>query len=442
MESVLFQPVTALLMDPAHTALGDAYVGVREGKIVWVSTEKPAEPFDRVIRGGILMPGLINCHGHIAMTAFRGYGAGHDLQTWLSEYIWPVERRWDDKAIRACTDLGLMEQIAAGTTCVTDMYYRQDVVAQALLSGGISGHLSVGGVWFGADEDFSVEKCWDCGDQVRLVKTWHNADGGRIRVDASLHGVYTSTPALWEWTADFAGSQGLNLQVHVSETRREHRECREKYGLTPVQVLDRHGVWDGAARSLAVHCVWTEPEDWAIMAEKRVSAVHVPGSNLKLGSGMFRLKPLRDAGVNLTLGTDGVSSNDGADLFSDMKLAALVQSGLTLDPQAVTARQVLDMATVNAAKALGRNTGSIALGKDADLILLDPDAPNLVPCHDPYSNAVYAAQGGNVTLNMCRGRILYEKGEFLTIDRERTLAQVREYALPLLFSPQNPNERQ
>ena len=431
--SILFRNVTAVLMDGAHTVLPGAFVAVEGNKISFAGAERPQGDFERVIdgHGGILMPGLINAHTHVPMTAMRGYGDGHDLHDWLNNFIFPVEGKWDDRALRSCADLGLMEMIAGGTTCLVDMYMRMPIVGQAVADAGISANLGCGGTFFG--ETFSPDTCTDCRNQTQLYEAWHGYDDGRIRVDASLHAEYTSAPGLWEWTARFARDHGLNMHVHISETKKEHEECKARRGgLTPIQVLDRHGVWDGV-RSYAAHCVWTEPGDWAIMARKHVSAVHNPVSNLKLGSGVAPILGLRKAGVNVALGTDGVSSNNTTDMFEDMKIAAILQNGVHCDPLALTAWDALEFATVNGAKALGRDTGCIAVGKDADLILLDGDAPNLIPCHDAANNIAYAAHGCNVVLNMCRGNVIYEKGQFLTIDAEKTLREVRDYAVPTLF---------
>lgn len=429
--NILFQNVTALLVDPARTVLSNAYVAVEGEKIVSVGTQRPTGEFDRVIdgRGGILMPGLINCHTHIPMVAMRGYGDGHNLQDWLQKFIYPVEAKWDQRAIRACTDLGLMEMIASGTTCFADMYMHARVIGQAVADAGISANLSCGGLFFG--ETFSPDACADCGYQEMLVNTWHGYNDGRIRIDASLHAEYTSPPGLWEWTADFARHNGLGMHVHISETQFEHDGCLERWGKTPIQILSDHGVFD--VRAIAAHCVCTTPEDWAIMAKKGITAVHNPCSNLKLGSGVAPVGRFLKAGVNVALGTDGVSSNNTTDMFEDMKIAAILQNGVLRDPLALVSMDAVEMATVNGAKALGRDTGCIAVGRDADLILLDPDAPNLIPCHDAANNIAYAAHGSNVKLNMCRGKVIYENGEFLTIDREKTLREVQEYALPLLF---------
>ena len=429
--STLFQNVTAILMDADRTVLQNAFVAVKGGKISSVGPQRPTGSYDRVIdgQGGILMPGLVNCHTHTAMTPMRGYGDGHDLHSWLNDYIFPVEARWDDRAIRAAADLGLMEMIASGTTCIADMYTRMNIMGQAVADGGISANLCNGAIFFG--QEFSPAGCGDCQKQEELFEAWHGYDDGRIRMDAALHAEYTSTPALWEWIAGFARQKGVGMHVHISETRKEHEECKDRWGKTPIQVLNDHGVFD--VRAIAAHCVWTEPGDWAIMAGKGISAVHNPCSNLKLGSGVAPITGLLKAGVNVALGTDGVSSNNDTDMFEEMKLAAILQNGVLQDPLALATWDALEMATVNGARALGRNTGCIAPGKDADLILLDPEAPNLVPCHNACNNIAYAAHGSNVKLNMCRGRVIYENGEFLTIDREKTLREVREYAIPLLF---------
>ena len=198
-----------------------------------------------------------------------------------------------------------------------------------------------------------------------------------------------------------------------------------------MQVLEKHGVWD--VRAIAAHCVWTTPDDWAILAEHGVSAIHNPCSNLKLGSGIAPVIGLRRAGVNVALGSDGVSSNNTTDLFEDMKIAAMLQNGAQQDPLALLPMDALRMATVNGARALGRNTGRIAPGCDADLILVDFGRLNLIPCHDVVSNLVYAAHGCDVVMNMCRGKVIYRNGDFLTIDIERVKREVADYALPLLF---------
>lgn len=429
--STLIHNVTAVLMDEKRTVLPNAYVAVEGWRIASVGKDRPAGTFDEVIdgRGGILMPGFVNAHSHIPMTAMRGYGDGHNLQDWLNDYIFPVEDKWDARAVRACTELGLAEMIASGVTCIADMYMFCDGIAQEVAAAGISANVDRGCTLFG--DDFDWESYPSCVETRELVEQWHGYKDGQIQVDACIHGEYTSKPALWEAMARYAKEKDLGVHVHISETRKEHEDCIARWGKTPIQVLDQYGVWD--THAIAAHCVWTTPEDWAIMARKGVSAVHNPMSNLKLGSGVAPVIDLRKAGVNVCLGTDGVSSNNCTDLFGDMKLAAILQNGVRCDPLALTAWDALEMATVNGAKALRRDTGRIQAGLAADLILLDADAPNLIPCHDAANNIAYAAHGSNVVMNMARGKVIYRNGDFLTIDYERVKREVRDYALPLLF---------
>ena len=327
--------------------------------------------------------------------------------------------------------LGLAEMIASGTTCIVDMYMKTDTIAEQVMKAGISANLSCGGLYFGAPEDFSPDTCSDCRTQIELAEKWHGAGDGQILVDASIHAEYTSSAPLWQWTADFAARKGLGMHVHISETKLEHEQCLERHGKTPVAVLDQYGVWEQGGT--AAHCVWVSDEDMDIMARKHITAAHNPVSNLKLGSGVARVPQLLKAGVNVTLGTDGVSSNNSGDLFEEIKLAAMLHKGVNRDPMAVTAHQALEMATVNAARTLRRNTGVVAAGKLADLILVDFTHPGLTPCHDVEENLAFSARGADVSMNMARGKIIYEKGVFLTLDMEQIRSEVENYALPRIF---------
>lgn len=432
--SVLFSNVTVLTMDGSRTPLKNAFVSVEGDKITSVGQERPQGDFDRVIdgKGKLLMPGFVNAHTHLPMTLMRGYGGGHDLQSWLHDYIFPAEAKLDDRAVAAGTDLGLAEMIATGVTCVADMYMHTPTIAQRIVKAGLSGNLSCGGVYFGSPEDFSEDNCNDCRNQRVLTEQWHKYNNGQIRVDASIHGEYTSNAPLWKWMADYAKEHGLRMHVHASETVSEHEGSLSRNGKTPIQTLNEYGVWDNGG--IAAHCVYTTAEDWALMGEKDVTCVHNPWSNLKLGSGIAPTPELKAAGVNVALGSDGMSSHNGADLFSDMKLAACLPCGAGRNPMAMGAWDVLEMATVNGAKALGRtDTGRVAVGCVADLILVDCSAPNMTPCHDPAENLVFSARPSNVVMNMARGQVIYENGVFLTIDLDRVRAEVEGYALPLLF---------
>ena len=429
--SVLFENVTAVLMDDAHTVLPGAFVAVEGTDISYVGKERPAGTFDQVIdgTGKVLMPGFVNAHTHVPMTLMRGYGGGCDLHTWLNQYIFPAEAKWDDRSIRAAAALGLAEMIASGVTCIADMYMNCDAIIQEVLSAGLSANICCGGTQF--TDDFDPETSHDCQVQRHLTETWHGHNGGQILIDASVHGEYTSHHQLWDWMARYAADHKLGIHVHLSETKSEHQDCIARHGLTPAAVFEQHGLFD--VRAIAAHCVWTTPEDWEILSRHGVSAIHNPMSNLKLGSGIAPIADMRKAGVNLALGTDGVSSNNATDLFADMKLAAILSCGATCDPMATTAWQALEMATVNGARALGRKTGRVAPGYTADLILVDFTKPNLIPCHDVAENLVYAAHGADVCMNMARGKVIYRDGQWLSIDMDRVRRELDTYAMPHIF---------
>lgn len=429
--ATLIYNVTAILMDEARTVLKDAYVVVDGYKITEVGTGKPNGDFETVMdgKGDILMPGFVNAHSHIPMTPMRGYGDGHNLQDWLEQFIFPVEARWDTRAIRGATGLGLCEMIQSGITCTADMYMKCDEIASVFAESGMNGHIDGGAIQFGDGFDPATHK--DVLELKEMTEKWHGYNDGQIRVDASLHGEYTSTAPLQEYLGKYAIEKNLNMHVHISETKFEHEECIKRWGKTPIQILAERGLFE--TKSIAAHCVWTTPEDWAIMAKKDITAVHNPISNLKLGSGIAPITKMMDAGVNIAIGTDGVSSNNCTDFFGDLKMAAILQNGANCDPQALSPWDALEMATVNGAKALGRNSGQIKVGCDADLILVDTKALNMMPCHDPVNNIVYAAHSSNVLMNMCHGKVIYKEGEFLTLDVEKIKSEVRDYALPLLF---------
>ena len=433
MESILLYHCRALLMDEENTLLDPAYVVVEGERIAAVSSTRPQGPFAQEIDcgGNVLMPGLVNAHTHIPMTLMRGYAGGCDLHTWLNDWIFPAEAKLDDRAVRAGADQALAELIAGGVTTIADMYMHTPAIAQAVLAAGISANLSCGGVYFGAPGDFSPATCPDCDHQRQLTEEFHGAGNGQILVDASIHGEYTSNVPLWQWMADYAQRKGLGMHVHVSETQSEHEGSLTRWGLTPFRILDRYGVWD--TRAIAAHCVWTTEDDWAGMAEKGVACVHNPVSNLKLGSGVAWIPAMKAAGVPIALGTDGVSSNNNQDMFEEMKFAAVLHNGVTRDPLALLPQDVLAMATREGAKALGRQTGRIAPGYVADLILVDFTRPHLTPCHSVMDNLVYAAHGSDVVMNMARGKIIYKDGTFLTLDLEKIQAEVKSYALPRLF---------
>lgn len=416
----LFKNVTAVLMDDSTTVMDNAYIGVEAGKITYIGAELPKETAQTVIdgTGKVLMPGLVNAHTHLPMTLLRGYADDMDLQTWLFDHIFPAEEKLTPETIHTGTLLALMECIASGTVSVTDMY---SFVVPAVVESGLKGNLCLPLIQPGVT-DYSAEDDKRLNDAKKLVEDYHKHDNGRILIDAAIHAEYTSCPAIWEAAAQLAQDKDLGMHVHVSETAREHAECIERYNMTPIAVLDKHGLF--GTRTTAAHCVHVSDDDMDIMAARGVTAAHNPVSNLKLASGIARVREMRDRGVNVALGTDGTASNNSLDMFEEMKLAAILAAG----DKPLTAAGALKMATINGAKAQGRKSGAIAEGYDADIILVDFDRPHLTPKHNVISSLVYSARGSDVTLTMVGGKILYRDGVFLTIDREKVLAEARKAA--------------
>ncbi|MDR0324885.1 MAG: amidohydrolase [Oscillospiraceae bacterium] len=414
----LFKNVTAVLMDSANSVLDNAYVGVEAGKIAYVGTTPLEGAAGSVIDGArkVLMPGIVNAHTHLPMTLLRGIADDLDLQTWLFQHIFPAEEKLTGELVYTGTQLALMECIASGTVSVTDMYFFSADLARAVAESGIKGNLCR--PFAGETVEGRMEEA------LELIAQYHGYDNGRILIDAAVHAEYTSIPAVWEAAAALAKEHGLGMHVHLSETEKEHNDCMVKYDMTPAAVFDKYSLF--AARTTAAHCVHVNDWDMSILAARGATAVHNPVSNLKLGSGVARVRAMQKKGINVALGTDGAASNNSLDMFEEMKTAAILAAGG--DP--LTAAGALRLATCNGAKSQGRSdeTGAIAVGKDADLILVDFDRPHLTPRYSAVSSLVYSARGSDVVMTMVRGKTLYKDGEFLTLDREKILFDTRKAA--------------
>lgn len=431
---LLIQNACILTCDDDRPVLRKGCLGVDEGKIVWLSDRLPAEPAKRVLDGTdkILMPGMVNAHAHVSMSLLRGYADDYNLQDWLNQYIFPAEAKLDGEAVYIGALLGMAEMARFGTISLTDMYMKIPFVAKAAIEAGLYANISNAAMSFDP-ESYCFETDGVTRQMEEALEQWHNTDHGRVRLDAAIHGEYTSFPKLWRDYSDMAKRNGLNMHVHLSETAFEHSECLRRYGRTPAQMLASEGVFD--VRTTAAHCVHVSDEDMRLLAEKQVTAVHNPVSNLKLASGVARVTDLLNSGVPVALGTDGVASNNNHDLFEEMKLAAILQKGVTGDPTAVPAWTALKMATRGGAFAQGRENeiGMLRVGYDASLILLDAGSPQLTPVHDPVSAAVYSARGSDVCLTMVRGKVIYENGRYPTIDLERVRWTLKNKVLPRMF---------
>ena len=402
----------------------NAYLGIDGDTIDYIGAERPRAAYDREkdMTGRLLLPGLINCHGHSPMVLLRGVGSDLPLQEWLFGKMMPIEDRLTAEDIRAGNNLALLEMISTGTTSYSDMYFEPATAAENAAACGIKANLSRPVQCFDKDERY--EDNFRAQESIRLFKDYHGAAEGRVRIDFAVHAEYTCFEHIVRPYSADCRALGGRMHIHLSETKKEHDECVAKYGKTPARWFYDLGTFDSP--TAAAHCVFVTEEDMALMLEKGVSPIHNPTSNMKLGSGFAPIQRMLDLGLNVTLGTDGAASNNNLNMMEELHLAAVLHNGFHRDPTILKPAELLAMATRNGAKLQGReDTGALEVGKKADIIALDTTAPHLYPNLDPLALTVYSAQGSDVVMTMVDGRILYENGEFLTLDREKILFEAK-----------------
>ena len=372
----------------------------------------------------IAMPGLVNAHTHSAMGIFRNLADDLSFDDWLFGSIIPAEAKLTEEDVYWGCMLGIAEMIKSGTTCFAEMYLHMESIARAVSEIGIRANLSFGPITSdvrGSGLTVDNERCAD------FVKQWNNTANGRIKTFVEIHSVYLFDQPSITSAARFAGDLGVGIHIHLSESDFETRRSREMYGLTPIQAADKFGVFEVPV--LAAHCVKLDDRDIGLLRDKKVSPVHCPSSNLKLGNGFAPAARLLSEGINLCLGTDGCASNNNLNMFEEMHLAALIHKGSLGGPQAMPAASVIEMATANGAKACGfPDVGELAPGKKADIILINTDAPHLCPMHDARSAVAYSVQASDVDTVIIAGNIVMRGRELLSIDEERVKSKVREIA--------------
>ena len=348
----------------------------------------------------LVLPGLVNCHCHAPMTLLRGVGGGLPLKRWLEEAIFPLEAKLTDEDVHAGALWGAMEMLAGGTTTVADMYEWN--YQHAFLEAGMRARVTTVGR-LGAPGRLA-----EC---IERTRSWNermrDEARGDVYMDICVHSEYLTDDHFCRELAAANRELGRRLHVHVSETRREHEECVARHGKTPIAYLADTGLLDRGG--YAAHCVWCTDDDFRIMAERDVSLVHNPTSNMKLGSGFARIVRAMELGVNVALGTDGTASNDNLDMFEEMHLASLIHKGIANDPTVLSPWDVIEMATKNGAKALGRgDIGEIAVGRKADFCIVDLDRPHLLPAHDLANLVVHSMHSGDVVQTVVGGRTVYD----------------------------------
>ncbi len=418
---MLFSDISVL--DASFHCKPHQYVATEGKKIVYIGDEKPEGDFGELYNGHnrLLMSGLCNAHSHAAMTLLRGYAENLPLDRWLNERVFPFEDKIQNEDAYYSTLLAIAEMLRTGTTSFTDMYFFSEHVIKGVGESGIKCNFGRAITSF---SDCDISEIPSFRESEELVKTYHNAFDGRLKIDMSLHAEYTNRRTVMEQFAESVKAHGLRAHIHLSETEKEHEECKQRHGgLTPTELFAACGVFD--VPTTAAHCVWVTDSDMDILKEKGVTVATNPASNLKLGSGVCNTYALLKKGINAALGTDSVASNNNLDMFREMYLCALLPKGFYRRPDVVSERDVLKMATQNGYAAQGRtDCGTIEVGNRADLIVVDLDTVHMCPHNDTVNHLVYAASGADVLLTMADGKVLYKDGVYTTIDIEKVKREV------------------
>ncbi|MDD3246552.1 MAG: amidohydrolase family protein [Methanosarcina sp.] len=427
MADIIIKNAYVLTMDPDAGDLKNGTVVIEDGKITEIG-EKTNESADIVIdaNGSVVMPGLVNTHTHAAMTLFRGYADDLQLAEWLEKHIWPAEAQLKAEDVYKGSLLACLEMIKSGTTSFADMYFFMDETAKAVEVSGLRASLSHGLIELWNEEKGEA----DLKEGKRFVRAWQGAAGGRIKTMYGPHAPNTCSEEFLAKVKEEARRDGAGIHIHVLETEAELNAMKERYGKCSVHLLEDLGFLGPDV--LAAHCVWLSDGDIEILRKRGVNVSHNPISNMKLASGIAPVYKMLEKGMNVTLGTDGCASNNNLDLFEEMKTAALLHKVSTGNPTALPARQVLEMATVNGAKALGTETGMLKVGKKADVIIVDMKKPHLTPCFDVPSHLVYSAKGSDVRTTIVDGKVLMDNYRVLVLDEVKVMEEARRAAEELV----------
>ena len=431
----LISNVTAVTMNPKMEVLFGAYIGIADGKIVSISKSAPEQPPKTIVDGTgmVAIPGLINCHTHLATSVLRCFT--DDLTgSEALEALLQKEAKMDSRTAKAAATLSIAECLRFGTTSVSDLYYYPNATAEAVAESGIKANLALSSYRFiDQNEEFDFDTDEQCQELCRVVDKWHGYDNGRIKIDAGIYAEYTSNYRLWEALAGYACEKGIGLQLHLAESRSEVDSCLDRTGMGPGELLNCHNLF--AVPATAAGCTFLEPQERAILGRKKVTAVATPLCAAKNGLPSTPIADCVKAGMNVALGTGGAVECCNLDLFEVIRYAAMAERSRTGDASSLPASAALMMATVTGAQAQGRSSecGMLCEGMDADIVLVDFSAPHLIPCHNVLNGLVWSAKGGDVAMTMVRGRILYQNGSFPTLDLRAAVEELTQYAIPTLF---------
>ena len=435
----LISNVTVVTMNEKMDVLFGAYIGITDGKISSISKTAPEGQPKTIVDGTgmVAIPGLVNCHTHLATTALRC--AFDDLSAREAlEQLLQREAKMDSRCAKAAATLGIAECLRFGITSVSDLYYYPDATAQAAADAGIKANIALSAYRFEADsEDFDFDTDPQCQELARVAEKWHGYDDGRIRIDCGIHAEYTSNHQLWDGLAAFAKEKSLGMQLHLSESAQEAESCADRTGLYPAQLLDCHEMF--SVPTTAAGCAGLSQEEIELLSRRKVTAVISPATAGKNGEAAAQFLPWIKSGMNVALGTGGVHQCGSMDMFEQLRACLADARRSEGKIEAIPAQAALMMATFCGARAQGRSAqcGMLKEGMDADLALVDFSAPHLIPCVNVLNGLAFCAHGGDVAMTMVRGKILYQNGHFPTLDLKTAVEELTTYAIPRLFAEGN-----
>jgi 5-methylthioadenosine/S-adenosylhomocysteine deaminase len=417
-------------MDGSRRILEDGAVAVKGDEIVAVAPRAELEdkyaPTQTInARGKLVLPGFINGHTHVPMTLFRGLHDDVTLNDWLYKYIFPAEaKNVNEEFVRWGTRLAAAEQIRGGVTTFADMYYFEDAVAEETKAAGMRGVLGETFIDFPAPDNKSEAEALAYTE--KFLNKWHGDP--LIRAAAAPHSIYTCSRKTLQDAAALARKYHAPILIHTAEMKKEWEDSQKNNGMSPVQYLDKLGVLGPDV--VSAHCIFVDEADRKTLADRQVGCVHNPSSNMMIASGVSPVPEMRTAGVAVGLGTDGpAGSNNDLDLMEEMDLAAKLAKITKLNPLALNAKAVVEMATIGGARALHmeKEIGSLETGKKADLIVISLDEPNAVPMYDIYAQLAYALKGNDVETVVIGGRVLMRDRKLLTVNEEEAMSKARQY---------------
>ena len=422
---ILVHNGTILTMDSQNNIIHNGMVAISDSTISYIGKGKKdaiKAKKDLDTQGGLILPGLINSHTHAAMSLFRGLADDLPLMEWLHNYIFPVEGKMDGDFVRVGTLLACAEMILSGTTTFCDMYLFEEEVAKAAKETGMRSVVGEVIYDFPSPNYGTLEKGFIYTEA--LIERWEKDP--LINIAVEPHSLFTCGEELLRKANDLALKKGVPLILHLAETKEEVNEIEKRFRKRPVQHLKDLGLL--GSHLIVDHCVHINKPEIELLAENNVCIVHNPESNMKLASGIAPVPDMIAKGITVGLGTDGCASNNNLDLFGEMDMAAKLHKVNNLDPTVMNAQTLVEMATIEGAKVLGleKITGSLEVGKRADLIVIDTNKPHLVPMYNPYSHLVYAASGHDVTHSIIDGNIVMEDRRLLTLDVEDIIERSKE----------------